>query len=311
MKKEQFWKNFDLGTEVQLSGNFIYDGLHVFDQMEHFNHQDEIFEFLYFISVGIERLLKVDVILIEHSEESNQFDFDESLKTHSHTYLVNRINKKHKLNFGKVHSEFIQLLANFYRSFRYDRFNLINYDKYDQEKQALVSFIEKHLDLKISNEQLFVTQNDKRFKKFIGKVIGKIVSQLYELVVKEANRLNLYTYEIRTFSKAYKIFIENDYTFEKEQILQKEILIYLIKNELDSGFKDHINKYLPALEFENGSENDYSKCLFNLMNCRMVVDELDVLYEDVEDKKLRLGAIDVIGSDCIFEKDFDEEFDDI
>ena len=52
---EYFWKNFRLGTELQVSGSFIYNALYFFDQMECFNNEEEIFEFLYSLSVGIER----------------------------------------------------------------------------------------------------------------------------------------------------------------------------------------------------------------------------------------------------------------
>jgi hypothetical protein len=69
MDASTFWKNFNLGTELQVSGNFIYNSLSIFDKMETFYHEEEIFEFLYNLSVGIERLLKINVILIEHSDD--------------------------------------------------------------------------------------------------------------------------------------------------------------------------------------------------------------------------------------------------
>lgn len=50
----EFWKNFRLGTELSISGNFIYNGLYNFDLMSHFYYEDEAFEFLYNISVRIE-----------------------------------------------------------------------------------------------------------------------------------------------------------------------------------------------------------------------------------------------------------------
>ncbi|MPN13625.1 hypothetical protein SDC9_160947 [bioreactor metagenome] len=101
MTKEEFWKNFNIGREVQLSGNFIYDGLLIFDQMEHFSNEDEIFEFLYFVSVGLERLLKACVVLIEHSDDTDQKEFEQGLITHNHSDLLMRVEKKHQLNLGK------------------------------------------------------------------------------------------------------------------------------------------------------------------------------------------------------------------
>lgn len=307
MTKQQFWKNFNIGREVQLSGNFIYDGLLVFEQMEHFYNEDEIFEFLYFLSVGLERLLKANVVLIEHSEDINQQELEASLITHNHADLIRRIEKKHQLNLGKVHKEFIQLLTFFYKSIRYDRFNIDNYRNYEKEKNLFVNFINKHLDVTINNDFIIVTPNDKKYKRFIGKIVGKLTSSLYEILREEAYRLNLYTYEIRTYSKAYKIFMEANFTFENERILQKEILVFLIQNKNNAGFMKHIESNLPPIEFENGSENYYAKGLFDLTKCSEYLEELEARYEELDDKKHRFAAIDVIGNENI---DLDDAYDD-
>ena len=55
---ELFWKNFNLGTELQISGSFIYNALYHLDKMKNFRYEEDCFEFLYNISVGIERLQK-------------------------------------------------------------------------------------------------------------------------------------------------------------------------------------------------------------------------------------------------------------
>ena len=57
MTKHEAWKNFNLGQELSVSGTFIYTGLRRFHEMQVLDHTDEIFEFLYNISVGLERLL--------------------------------------------------------------------------------------------------------------------------------------------------------------------------------------------------------------------------------------------------------------
>ena len=54
------------GTRNKFS--FIYNGIYSLDNMESFHNVEECFEFLYNISVGIERLQKILVILVEHDE---------------------------------------------------------------------------------------------------------------------------------------------------------------------------------------------------------------------------------------------------
>jgi len=65
MTPEQFWKNSSLLDAVSIAGAFVYNGLRRFHEMQMLEHTDEIFEFFYNLSVGIERLLKVAVVLLE------------------------------------------------------------------------------------------------------------------------------------------------------------------------------------------------------------------------------------------------------
>lgn len=307
MDKETFWKNFNLGTELQFSGSFIYNGLQQFDQIKSFYHEEEIFEFLYNLSVGIERLMKVNIILQEHKTDSNQDEFEQTLITHNHQELLKRINKYHKLNLGKIHNDFLQLLSRFYKSMRYDRFNLTSVTNLSPERKGFIDFLEKHLDVNISIEPLGVTPNDKKFKKFLGKVVGKITSQLYDVLRKKAYNLNIHTYEVRTYSKAFKIFICKDFTFEKENVLRRELLLKIINPEIDSNFKYYLEEIKP-LEFENYHTNFYLSCILDTLESYQLTDELEMLYEEISNKKERIETIEIIASDFNFE--FLEEDDD-
>jgi len=55
MDRTTFWKNFNMGTELDVSGAFIYNGLEKLHKMDTFYHEQDVFEVLYNISVGIER----------------------------------------------------------------------------------------------------------------------------------------------------------------------------------------------------------------------------------------------------------------
>lgn len=307
MKKEDFWKNFDLGNEVQLSGNLIYDGLLVFDQMESFYYVDEIFEFLYFISVGIERLLKVNIILIEHVDDVEQKVFENSLISHSHISLLERIKNKYPLNFERKHLAFIQILTVFYKNHRYERFSMNNVGESDKLRDKFCAFLGKCMSIKISNIDFNVTPNNNQIKSLVGKIVGEIINPLYDILYSESSRLNLYTYEIRTNSKAYKIFVEKDFTFERERLLQREIIVHLLSQETESGLQSFIKENLSPIDFDNGSENLYIKCMFNFNKCAEHVEELDARYEDLDNLEQRKDLLSMIGSDYNFEDD--EEID--
>lgn len=150
-EKDYFWKNFILGTELQNSGTFIYNGIFHLDNIEYFRFEEECFEFLYNISVGIERLEKILIILIEHDNNiKSQEEFEKSLITHNHLDLLKRIKSERQLNFGKTHIRFLGLLASFYKSVRYERFNISSVYKPSQDKEKLVEFITSELKVELT-----------------------------------------------------------------------------------------------------------------------------------------------------------------
>ena len=108
---------------------------------------------------------------------------------------------------------------------RYDRFTNKEPQRYDKEKQILIEFINKYLNIEIKNEFLNVTKNQVQIKKFIGETVKSIVTEQYGILREEAHRLGIFVYEIRYLSKAYKIFIMEQFDFEFENRIQKELLI--------------------------------------------------------------------------------------
>lgn len=294
---EYLWKNFKLGTELQISGSFIYNALDCFDQMQDFGNDEEIFEFLYNTSVGLERLEKIAVVLLEHNSFDNQEEFEGSLITHNHSGLLNRIKEKRELQLGKVHNKFIQLLDKFYKSMRYNRFNLSSVYAPNQEGVGLIKLIEKELVIEIKTEAFFLTANDDRIKKFIGKLVGKIVTQLYHIIEEKSRDLNMYTYEIAFNSKASKIFIREEFTFEIEHLARKEILIHLLNNKGSNGFIECI-KSIEPIPLDTGIPHEYVKCLLKPRKLIDVLDEIETIYEDNFDKK-RMEQVKLIGEDGV------------
>ena len=308
-KPDLFWKNFRLGTELQVSGTFIYNGLFVLSQMEHFYFEEQIFEMLYNLSVGLERLQKIALILIEHQEGMKQDEFEKTLITHNHIDLLNRIKKKSSLNLGKPHVKFLQLLSDFYRSDRYNRYNIASVYESNREKR-FIEFLKNELKIEINNDGFIVTPNNDRIRRFIGKLVEKITLQTYEIIDREASRLRIFVSEIRSESKAYKLFMAKQFTFEPERYLQRELFIYLMRSKSDKGFQTFLDSIEP-LPFEGYSTNYYVKFLMNFHHHVNLQGELDTIAEDAPLKKDRIEMVNLIGTDCDFEThDDDDESDD-
>lgn len=299
MKKDQAWKNFNLGQELSVSGAFIYNGLRRFHEMRVLDHTDEIFEFFYNISVGLERLLKIAVVLIEHSEDTDQEALEKSLITHNHLELLRRVRQQAKINLGTPHNEFLALLGTFYTTLRYDRFTLSSVYDLDRERSALLHFLSKHLQVDIEqSSRLFATQNDTRYRKYIRKIVTKISSVLFEVVWKRAAELNLYTYELRHGSRAETIFL-GQADLPAEEVLWKELLIFFMNTKSSSGIMEFLRSIEP-LDFDPELANDYLECFQSDAAKAFVVDELDHLYDELEDSGKRLDIMGVISNPNVF-----------
>jgi hypothetical protein len=305
------WKNFSLGKELSLAGSYIYNGLKTFDEMENFYHEEDIFEFLYAISIGTERLEKIVITLKEDIPPDKQNDFEKTLITHNNLELMKRVTKNEDKDVSSLSYEFLQLLSKFYKSWRYDRFSLSDFRDFGKEKKAFIEFMEKNLKIKIDNDSLIVTQNITRYKKFIGRTIGKIIEYLYEIVKRESSRLNIYTYEIRINTKAWKIFIKKEYDFTNEDVFWKELLLYIL-HDPDNSRVLEVYRSMDPLEFDEADLVDLIHGLKSDLYKQEYSDSLDALYDEVDDKKRRFEFLDMIGTTHFMfpEDEYDEDDED-
>jgi len=307
MKPTLFWKNFKLGEELSISGAFIYNGMRRFHEMRKLDYPDEIFEVLYNLAVGFERLLKIAVVLLEHNDASDQENLERSLITHNHLDLLARIKKHVHVNLSSPHNDLLSLLGTFYKSFRYDRFTLSSVYDSEREIEALCNFLTKHLEVSIQRDTpLLGTENKNRYRRFVQKTVLKISTTIYEIIEKRASALNLYTYELRHGSKAEAVFLCK-INMNDEDILWKELLVFFMNTKSTSGYLEFLRNITP-LEFDPEIVGDYLDCFQSDSAKAFVMGELESLYEEIEEKGKRLEMMSVIGSPNVcFDSPDDEE----
>lgn len=300
MKPTEIWKNFKLGEEISVSGAFIYNGMRRFHEMRNLDFTDEVFEVLYNLSVGFERLLKIAVVLLEHNDAVDQDELEKSLITHSHLDLLGRIKKHVPISLAPLHNDFLGLLGTFYKSLRYDRFILSSAYDSEREIEALCDFLRKYLNIDIPrNFLLFGTANEDRYRRFIRRTVLKISRTLYEVIEIRARALNLYTYELRNGSKAETVFLR-EIDISDEDVLWKELLVFLMNTKSTSGYLDFLRGIAP-LDFDPELVGDYLDCFQSDASKAFVMDELETLYEDMEERKgERLELMRVIASPNIY-----------
>lgn len=301
------YKNFNMGTELDIAGEFIYDGIHTLNQMDVIDQDSMLFSFLYHVSVGMERLQKIVIVLFASNTFENNEEFEKSLITHSHVELSERIYKSTKLKLNSRENEFLELIAIFYKSARYHRFNLET--QYSREQKMVVDFIVKHmLEEKIQyhfmSNKILISDY---VKEFFGKVIGSISKKYYELIYEGCSKNRTYTYELRSGSKAQKIFLPEHRNKSLQQqkitemIVLKELIIYL-KNTKDSNSFMRFLQDIPPLNLEVALLNEHIYELSKGIISQSLIDEVEYLYEENSYSKDRIEMVDVIGNlNVIFE----------
>lgn len=307
MEPSDFWKNFKLGEELHISGSFIYNGIRRFHELNNLDFGDELFEFLYETSIGIERLLKIAVILYEHTNATDQEELERSLITHNHPVLLDRLRTHVDLKLDAPHNDFLNLLATFYKSHRYERFTLTSVYKSKKEAKEIQELFIKYLEADFSDaETLFGTFNNDRYRKFIRRIILKISRAVYKAIQERTGQIGLYTYELRHPSKAESVFL-HEVNIEHEDLLWKELLIFFVNVKEETGYIQFLRN-TPPLEFDPAMISVYLDCFKSDALKANVIGQLEHLYEemDSEVRKERLKRMQAIGENLIFDCDDDE-----
>lgn len=290
MRRDEWWKTFALGAELDVAGMFIYNGIKSLHDLEFLDQSVDIFEVLYNLSVGTERLLKVAIILIEHDVQADVEALEKSLLTHNTIQLANRVQKHADLGLKNIHREWLSLLSAFYKSHRYGRYTFRAVPNVFEEKRIFQAFLKKHLGVDLGDDQWFSLRNTDQIRRFIGRVVRKITDALFRVVQRRAGELNIYTDEFRGDSKAIKTFYGKRLDFIDETIKKKELLLFLM-SEKASGAHVRMLRSIDALDFDPPMVPACIKALLNDLHLHHVGGVVDELYLDVKDKAERFGIL--------------------
>ncbi|EOQ08746.1 hypothetical protein KOY_05236 [Bacillus cereus VDM021] len=302
MEEYFYYRNFKMGIELDIAGDFIFDGINSLKSMESFEVESEVFSFLYHISVGIERIQKIIIVLSEEIRDIKEFE--ESLKTHSHKGLHDRIRGKRKVDFNSRQNRFLDLISDFYNNSRYNNY-LVSGD-INKDIIAVNEFLDKHTQ-EIQEVNYFEENLDRR-KETLGRVIGSIVKTYYNIIQEICSEKNIYTDEIRYDSKALQIFLpeyrkNSLVTINKDEVIaMKELLIYLANSEQNNEFMDFLRSIEP-LDIDVANIKEYLCAIVIGKVPQDLIYEIEELYSEEnikEDIKNRLAQLNVIGNKRIY-----------
>lgn len=290
---DQRWKykNFNMVTELDIAGEFIYNGIHEFCRLKYISNEGPTFASLYNMAVGIERLEKIVYVLWTLDDEVDETKFEKKLITHSHTGLRDKIKEVLKIHnenieFSKQENALFELLCGFYNTARYMRFNIDG--DWDKELELIRTFLKSDSNYVKNNTEFFYgsrIEANENVKKLFGRTLKSIAAKYYELVIKGSSKKQTYTYELRADSKASKIFYSQESSLIKDQyneyLAVKELLIYLRNSKDKTGFLKYVDEIEP-LEFDPTNLITYLNNITRGIIPQELVDEAEYLYEELD-----------------------------
>jgi len=306
MKPTLWWKNFALGIELDAAGAFLYNGARALHDLHHFQHPVDSFEVLYNFSVGIERLLKVAIVLVEHSDDGDLQGLEESLITHNTMELSARLNELRPQALSDIHREFLSILSKFYKSHRYGRYSLSVVPNIYEEKRSFILFLKKYLKLDVDIDDEFQPlYNTNQIRRFIGKVVKKISDNVFDTIKKRAGELNIYTDELRGDSKAIKVFYGDRLDFIDEELKKKEFILFLMNPGVTNKYVELLRSQA-VLDMDVAMAPSYVKALLNDADLPYVEGAVDEAYTELDNAKERLQFLEVMDSEYLAYDDEDD-----
>ena len=144
--------------------------------------------------------------------------------------------------------------------------------------------------------------------------MSRIATELYAVVRRRASELNLYTYELRSGSKAERIFLGKA-DIPAEEVLWKELLVFFMNTKAISGHLEFLRS-IPPLDFDPELANDYLECFQSNANYGLVLGELEHHYGELSNPGERLEIMDLIANPNVHfdspgheDEDYEEEPD--
>ena len=301
MDKLTYFKNFNMGRELEICGDFLYESMRAMYSFRSFHEHFTINKILYFGSVGIERLQKIILCLYNFNTEESFDSAPKYMHEHNHSTLHDQIKKSvSDLIIKKELLCTFQLFQEYYNNHRYGEFEL-NYSS-DQLVSLFANYLSNITGKKFDAKEPINPCDFELMKKLYINHLGKIATEYFKIIKNKSNELNIYTTELYSDSNAYKVFYcleEKMYeNIRFESIAFKELIVYLSKIGSKANIKK-ISRSLKKIHFDPAMINDYLTELSVFKSSSMLTDEVYEFYNQLETEKKRKDRkelVDLIGN---------------
>ena len=305
------FKSLNMGRELEIAGEFIYDSAKKTMSISGLNNTYEINIILYTGAVGIERLQKIYLCLVAQ-DPTDVSSMPKCLRQHNHIELQREVDKYTEKNVSKNAMSLLGVFADYYNNFRYANYNPGQHE--NDLRKLFIGYLKK-LNGKFNFNEPCAAVQFEEFKRFYINELGKLAVHFYLLIHDKAIELNTYTYEIDSVSRASRVFWTGQRrTLYKQMLLEqhavKELLLYIYKKNR-GAYVFRLLDDMEALDFDDSFVNEYLEDLCAGKVNDSLIDYVDDLYEGIEDKaqkKEREELLSLIGNcSILFDLDGDDE----
>ena len=308
---DEIWdfKSLNMGRELEIAGEFVYDSAKKAMSIKGLNNTYEINIILYTGAVGIERLQKIFLCLVAQ-DPTDASSMPKCLKQHNHTELQREVDKYTEKNTSENAISLLGLFESYYNNFRYANYNPGQHGK--DLRKLFIGFLKK-INGKFNFDEPCAAAQFEVFKRFYINELGKLAINFYMLIHEKSDELNTYTYEIDSSSRAARVYwsAQRRSLYEQmvlEQYATKELLLYMYKKNRGTGVFRLLAEMEP-LDFDDSLVNE---CLEDLCEGKvndLLIDYVDDVHEEIEDIakiKERKELLSLIGNSSVM-FDLDEE----
>ena len=184
MLVDEIWdfKSINMGRELEISGEFIYESAKKTMSITGLNNQYEINIILYTGAVGIERLQKIYLCLVLQNPTDKE-SVPKCLIGHNHLELEKEIEKYTTEQLSKNGRSLLGVFSNYYNNYRYA--NYIPGKNSSELRKLFISFLKKQNGKFNFDEPCALIQFEV-FKRFYINELGKLASYYFELIEDKA-----------------------------------------------------------------------------------------------------------------------------
>lgn len=299
-----YYKNFNMGRELETAGEFIYESMREMYTLKSFYNHYQINKILYNGAIGIERLQKIFLCMHLMNSQENFDNPPDLLLEHNHIALHDKAKSIAPLPINKNQENLLRVFQTYYNNHRYGEF-LLDYDC-DSLRILFSSYFTKITNVSYNLDSPNNPHDLEVVRRMYINNLGIIAREYFKLIHVKAKALNIFTTELSYESNASKVFFlrDGEKMYERiklESLAAKELIIYLSKFNSKADVKKITSK-IKRIKFDPALINDYLSDITSFRASNALTDFVENYYDETDNPPKitsRIKMVELVGDPTV------------